>query len=77
MCVRTEVEARGQTDLLDISQALSQINNSDLTQHTDKYGSSDLAAVWLHEDQVGGLEFECGDQVRVKTKGDGPFVCMY
>jgi hypothetical protein len=75
--VHIEVEARGETDLLDISQALNIINKPELTKHTDKYGSPDLAAVWLHEEKIGGLEFECGDQVRVKTKGDGPLVCMY
>ncbi|XP_060553066.1 arpin-like [Ruditapes philippinarum] len=69
-----KVEARGETDLLDISQTLNIINKPELTKHTDKYGSPDLAAVWLHEEKIGGLEFECGDQVRVKTKGDGPFV---
>ncbi|XP_045165737.1 arpin-like [Mercenaria mercenaria] len=69
-----KVEARGQTDLLDKAQALSAINKPELTKHTDKHGSPDLAALWVPEDQIGGLEYESGDDVRVKTRGDGPFV---
>lgn len=72
-----EVEARGQTDRLDIQQAIDIINQPELTMFTSKHGTPDLAAIWLHEEQVKGLEFGAGENVRVKTHGDGPFVCKY
>ncbi|KAL4238960.1 AP-3 complex subunit sigma-2 [Mactra antiquata] len=68
------VEARGQTDRLDIQQAKDIINKPELTCYTSKYGTPELAAIWLHHEQLGGLEFESGDNIRVKTNGDGPFI---
>ena len=31
----------------------------------------------MQEKKCEGLEFQAGDSVRVKTHGDGPFICKY
>lgn len=69
-----KIEAKGQTDRLSNEQVFATINKPELTRHTDKHGSPDLVAFWLGLDQIQGLEFQCGDEIRIKTRGDGPFV---
>lgn len=69
-----EIEAKGATDKLSEEEVQTLINKPQLTKITDKHGAPGLLALWLDEATVAGIEFESGDTVRVKTRGDGPFV---
>lgn len=77
MYVYSEVEAKGVTDRLNEEDVYTLVGSSKLTQHTDRHGAPGLLAFWLSDDSIAGIEFQCGDSVRVKTQGDGPFVCKY
>ena len=70
----SETDAKGATDKLGEDEVRALVNKPQLTQHTDKHGTPGLIALWLEEATVIGIEFELGDIVRVKTRGDGPFV---
>lgn len=70
-----EVEAKGETDKLSEVEVRRLLNIPQLASYSDKLGAADLLPVWLEETSVSGIEFESGDAVRIKTRGNGPFVC--
>ncbi|XP_018426973.1 PREDICTED: arpin-like [Nanorana parkeri] len=69
-----EVEAKGETDKLSIEELKSLINKEELTRISDKFLPKDTVAFWLPEAEMEKTELEAGEQLRVKTIGDGPFL---
>ncbi|XP_040198391.1 arpin [Rana temporaria] len=69
-----KVEAKGETDKLSIEELKSLINKEELTRISDKFLPKDTVAFWLPEAEVEKTELEIGEQLRVKTIGDGPFL---
>ena len=51
------------------------ITQPELSAYTKKDSPASAVSLWLEEQKCEGLEFEPGDSVRVKTRGDSPFIC--
>ena len=68
----TEVEAKGQHDILDYSEVCQRIKCriSDLV----KPGHARCISFWGAEETYDHVEFDVGQSVRLKTKGDSPFI---
>ena len=50
------------------------VDKSELVAVTDKYNSPTTLALWMAEAQTEAIELNCGDEDRLRTKGDGPFI---
>ncbi|CAH1261355.1 ARPIN [Branchiostoma lanceolatum] len=69
-----KVEARGQTDRLstaDLEAAVTSAELSCLTHQVHRHG---CLPFWMQEEELAGMELNTGDSVRLKTRGDGPFI---
>lgn len=69
----TEVEAKGETDRLSLEELQCLVTKQELVKITQPHAPSQALAFWLPEKEM--LEMEVGAEVRLKTLGDGPFVC--
>ncbi|XP_075714259.1 arpin [Rhinoderma darwinii] len=69
-----KVEAKGETDILQTEELNRLINKEDLMKISQKFTPNDSIALWLPEADVEKNEIELGEQLRVKTLGDGPFI---
>jgi hypothetical protein len=67
-----KVEAKGQHDILDYSEVCQRIKCriSDLV----KPGHARCISFWGAEETYDHVEFDVGQSVRLKTKGDSPFI---
>lgn len=81
MCLRSvrrvcaEVEAKGESDRLTEEQLSATINKSELVQISDKHRPAGTWAFWYPESEMDKTELETGQEVRLKTRGNGPFIC--
>uniref|UniRef100_A0A8C5M4C9 Arpin n=1 Tax=Leptobrachium leishanense TaxID=445787 RepID=A0A8C5M4C9_9ANUR len=69
-----KVEAKGETDRLSDEELRQLINKAVLTKITDRFTPPDTVGFWISESDVEKTELELGEQLRVKTLGDGPFL---
>lgn len=68
------VEAKGETDRLSVEELRATVSKAELERVTAKHAPSQTAAFWIQEGEMHKTELEVGQQLRLKTKGDGPFV---
>ncbi len=78
VCINlAEVEAKGETDCLNERQLSDIVNKDQLVKVTAKHCPSQAFAFWISEAEMDRTELESGQEIRLKTKGDGPFICKY
>ncbi|CAF91422.1 unnamed protein product, partial [Tetraodon nigroviridis] len=70
----TEVEATGKSDRLSEDQLSALINKVELVKITDRYRPSGTWAFWYPESEMDKTEMEAGQEVRLKTRGNSPFI---
>uniref|UniRef100_A0A5K1U2E7 Arpin n=1 Tax=Callithrix jacchus TaxID=9483 RepID=A0A5K1U2E7_CALJA len=69
-----KVEAKGDTDRL-TPEALKQlVNKPELLALTERLTPDHTVAFWMPESEMEAIELELGTGVRLKTRGDGPFL---
>lgn len=73
--LHTEVEAKGTSDRLTEDQLSALINKAELVKITDRYRPSGTWAFWYPEPDMDCTELETGQEVRLKTRGNSPFIC--
>ncbi|XP_075998161.1 arpin [Genypterus blacodes] len=69
-----KVEAKGESDRLSEEQLSAMINKAELLKMTDKHQLSGTLAFWYPESEMDKTELETGQDVRLKTKGNSPFI---
>lgn len=73
--VHTEVDAKGKSDRLSEEQLSAVVNKAELVKITDKHRPSGTWAFWYPESEMDKTELETGQDVRLKTRGNSPFIC--
>lgn len=71
----TELEAKGESDHLNKEQLKGIVNKKELLTITQKHCPNQAFAFWILEAKLEKTELEIGQDIRIKTKGDGPFIC--
>lgn len=71
------MEAKGETDCLTEVQLENLVTKEDLVKVTGKHCLSGTYAFWYPEGEMSKTELETGQDIRLKTKGDGPFICKF
>lgn len=69
-----KVEAKGETDRLSEQDLSTLVNKSELLKITDKHCPSCSWAFWYPESEMDKTELETGQEVRLKTRGNSPFI---
>ncbi|XP_069840488.1 arpin [Dendropsophus ebraccatus] len=69
-----KVEAKGETDRLQPEELKRLVNKEELMKISLKLTPKDCVAFWLPEAEMEKTELEFGEQLRLKTLGDGPFI---
>ncbi|XP_044135444.1 arpin [Bufo gargarizans] len=69
-----KVEAKGESDRLQTEDLKRLIHKEELMKISLKFTPKDGVALWLPEAEIEKTELEFGEQLRVKTLGDGPFI---
>ncbi|XP_035252407.1 arpin [Anguilla rostrata] len=69
-----KVEAKGETDRLSEEDLKAAVNKAELVKVTDRHAPGGTVAFWLPEAEMQKTELEQGQDVRLKTRGDGPFI---
>ncbi|XP_028306213.1 arpin [Gouania willdenowi] len=69
-----QVEAKGESDLISEEQLSSLVNKEDLLKMTDKHRPDGTWAFWYPESEFDKTELETGQDVRLKTRGNSPFI---
>ncbi|XP_053573660.1 arpin [Bombina bombina] len=69
-----KVEAKGESDRISTEELKGLVNKAELTKISDRLAPSSTVAFWLPEAEMEKTELEIGEQLRVKTLGDGPFL---
>uniref|UniRef100_A0A8C1N350 Arpin n=1 Tax=Cyprinus carpio TaxID=7962 RepID=A0A8C1N350_CYPCA len=72
-----KVEAKGETDCLNERQLSDIVNKDQLVKVTAKHCPSQAFAFWISEVEMDRTELESGQEIRLKTKGDGPFIFSF
>lgn len=72
---QTEVEAKGESDRLSEEQLSEMVNKAELLKITDAHRPSGTWAFWCPESEMDKTELETGQDVRLKTRGNSPFIC--
>ncbi|KAI7802401.1 arpin isoform X2 [Triplophysa rosa] len=72
-----KVETKGETDCLDERQLCEILNKDELVKVTAKHCLSQTMAFWISEAEMDRTEIELGQEIRLKTKGDGPFIFSF
>lgn len=72
--VSAEVEAAGDTDRLTPEALKSLVQKPELLALTASLTPDQTVAFWMPESEAGAMELELGIGVRLKTRGDGPFL---
>ena len=70
----TEVAAKGASDHLSPGAAKSKVELQQLTDLLKEKPADGSIVLWLNETHAQSIELNDGDKIRVKTKGDSPFV---
>ncbi|XP_042352047.1 arpin [Plectropomus leopardus] len=69
-----KVEAKGESDRLSEEQLSEMVNKAELMKITDKHRPGGTWAFWYPESQMDEMELETGQDVRLKTRGNSPFI---
>ncbi|XP_016072653.1 PREDICTED: arpin [Miniopterus natalensis] len=69
-----KVEAKGDTDRLTPEALKELVNKPELLALTESLTPEQTVAFWMPESEMEALELELGAGVRLKTRGDGPFL---
>lgn len=69
-----QVETKGESDRLSEEQLSAIVNKAELTKITDKHRPSGTWAFWYPELEMDKIELETGQDVRLKTRGNSPFI---
>lgn len=69
-----KVEAKGDTDLLTPEALKRLVNKPELLPLTESLTPNQTVAFWMPEAEMEAMELELGAGVRLKTRGDGPFL---
>lgn len=69
-----QVEAKGESDRLSEEQLSAIVNKAELVKITDKHRPSGTWAFWYPELEMDKIELETGQDVRLKTRGNSPFI---
>ncbi|ESO90090.1 hypothetical protein LOTGIDRAFT_218129 [Lottia gigantea] len=69
-----KTEAKGQTDKLSQTEIVNMIEKSELKKISDKSAQTNTISFWIEESELQKMELESGDVVRMKTKGNSPFI---
>ncbi|CAL8262573.1 unnamed protein product [Merluccius merluccius] len=69
-----KVEAKGESDRLSEQQLAGVVNQPELVKITSKHTPRGALAFWYPEAQMDNTELEMGQDVRLKTTGNGPFI---
>ncbi|KAJ8249450.1 hypothetical protein GJAV_G00235050 [Gymnothorax javanicus] len=69
-----KVEAKGESDRLSEEELKAAVNKAELVKLTERHAPSGTIAFWFPEAEMQKTELEGGQEVRLKTKGDGPFI---
>ncbi|XP_041965542.1 arpin [Alosa sapidissima] len=72
-----KVEAKGETDCLSEEHLNDIVNKPELVRITEKHCPSQAYAFWIPEAEAEKTEMEMGQEIRLKTKGDGPFIFSF
>ncbi|XP_056137172.1 arpin [Lampris incognitus] len=69
-----KVEAKGESDRLSEEQLSAMVNVEELVKMTDKHRPSGALAFWYPESEMDKTELQTGQDIRLKTRGNGPFI---
>eukprot|EP00062_Callorhinchus_milii_P002200 gi/632938163/ref/XP_007903997.1/ PREDICTED: arpin [Callorhinchus milii] len=69
-----KVEAKGQTDKISVEELKRLLSKPALLRISEKYTPDHTVAFWLPVGEMEKIELEMGDVLRLKTRGDGPFI---
>ena len=69
----SETADKGVTDRLDNPELFDLLKCHPLEDITGCHPTGCLS-LWIEEDQIASMELTEGDSVRIKTRGDGPFI---
>ncbi|XP_041852732.1 arpin [Melanotaenia boesemani] len=69
-----KVEAKGESDRLSDEQLSAIVNKPELAKITDKHRPAGTWAFWYPESEMDKTELETGQEVRLKTRGNSPFI---
>ncbi|XP_055479633.1 arpin isoform X4 [Psammomys obesus] len=69
-----KVEAKGDTDRLTVEVLKGLVNKPELLELTESLTPDQTVAFWMPESEMEVMELELGTGVRLKTRGDGPFI---
>ncbi|XP_008851026.1 arpin isoform X1 [Nannospalax galili] len=69
-----KVEAKGDTDRLTPEVLKGLVNKLELMELTERLTPDQTVGFWMPESEMEALELELGAGVRLKTRGDGPFI---
>lgn len=69
-----KVEAKGDSDRLTPEALKGLVNKPELLALTDSLTPAETVAFWMPESEMEAMELELGAGVRLKTRGDGPFL---
>lgn len=72
--VPTEVEAKGDSDRLTAEVLKELVEKPELLTLTQSLTPEGTVAFWVLESEMEAMELELGAGVRLKTRGDSPFV---
>ncbi|KAK3549239.1 hypothetical protein QTP70_034237 [Hemibagrus guttatus] len=72
-----KLEAKGESDRLTEEQLKGIVNKKELLTITQKHCPKQAFAFWILEAELEKTELEIGQDIRVKTKGDGPFIFSF
>ncbi|XP_029430226.1 arpin [Rhinatrema bivittatum] len=69
-----KVEAKGETDRLSLEELKCLVDKPELLKVTGERAPAETVAFWLSEAEVEKTDLEMGEELRLKTQGDGPFI---
>lgn len=69
-----KVEAKGDSDRLTPEALMGLVNKPELLALTESLAPAGTVAFWIPEAEMEALELELGTGIRLKTRGDGPFL---
>ncbi|OWK08871.1 ARPIN [Cervus elaphus hippelaphus] len=69
-----KVEAKGDSDRLTLEVLKGLVNKPELLALTDSLTPAETVAFWMPESEMEAMELELGAGVRLKTRGDSPFL---
>lgn len=65
---------KGETDALCFRDVEDILQASELSRLTEKQEQAGCIALWMEEKQLEGVEINDGEEIRLKTRGNGPFI---